>query len=501
MRKRRIGYAVCLLMAACLYFFENNAGTRVVLFCAALIPFFPGLRPAFFSPDESADGKVQDRWTVRSFIRQEPEEPGDIRPYVPGDPVRRIHWKLSAKKGELLVRGLEILPESAGEEEPAFSPADRQKKKTVRLPVAVILAGILLCGMLLLLIPEAGRGAQALCNRLFSASESVNTYAYRYFHVPEHQSTLLASGLLLCIAGLLTALAVMLRSRLPALGIMAACALFQIYFGLAFPAWVNILLCGLFAVRMLRQPASRRNIAAFCTLLLVSSLLTALFLPGVDAATEAASENVRDRLARITEQIAGTVQETPDAETETRRIHTRSLESGTLEAETEQEFRLVTVEEEQISRPRWVNWMKVILLLFLAVALLTLPFAPFLLLNARKKKAQEIRNVFRSPDVREAVQAIFRQVILWLETTNHGAGNLLYRDWAGTLPGNLPENYADRFIRCAADYEESVYSDHDMTEEQRRNALALLEETKTAMWKTASRKQRFSLKYWMCLYE
>ena len=41
--------------------------------------------------------------TVRSFTRQESEEPGDVRPYVPGDPVQRIHWKLSAKKEELLI--------------------------------------------------------------------------------------------------------------------------------------------------------------------------------------------------------------------------------------------------------------------------------------------------------------------------------------------------------------------------------------------------------------
>lgn len=500
MIRRRIGYAVCLLLAACLYFFENNTGTRAVLVCAALIPFIPPLRRAFLSPDAPGKGKARETLTVRAFVRQEPEETGGIRPYVPGDPVRLIHWKLSAKKDELLVREPEKEAD-AKEEERTVSRAGRRPEKRFRHPAAWIAAGIVLCAAMLLLVPEARSGAQALCNRLFAASEAVNAYAYRYFPVPENQSAVLASCLLLCAAGLLMSLAVTVRNGLPALGILAACTLFQVYFGLSFPAWINIPLYGLLAVGMMGRPVRRKAVAAFCALLVLASLAVVLILPGTDAATEAASESVRDRLARMAEQMAGTVQETPEGETETRHIHTRSLETGDLEAATEREFLPVTVEEEQVSLPHWTNWMRVILLMILSVAVIALPFAPFVLLNARKKKAREARKAFGSPDVREAVQAIFRQVILWLETAKQGAGNRLYRDWAGSLPEGLPDHYAQRFARCAADYEESVYSDHAMTEEQRRNALDLLEETETSIWKTADWKQRFTLKYWMCLHE
>ena len=501
MSRRRTGYAACLLLAACLYFFENNTGTRAVLICTALIPFIPPLRAAFFTPDGSGKEPPREALTVRSFTRRETDEPDGIRAYVPGDPVRLIHWKLSAKKGELLVRNMAVLPETAAEEARCLSMADGYKKRSFRRPAAWFAAGIALCAALLLLVPEARLGAQALCNRLFAASEAVNAYAYRRFPVPEQQNTLAASCLLLCAAGLLAALAATARSRLPALGVMAACTLFQVYFGLALPAWGNLLLFGLFGARMMSRPASRGNAAAYCALLLAVALAAALFLPGVDAATEAASESVRDRLSRMAEQITGAAREMPAGETETRRIHTRSMETGDREAGTDREFRLVTVEEEQISAPHWINWVKAIGMSVLAVAVVTLPFLPFAVLNARRRKARERREAFGSPDVREAVQAIFRQVILWLEAVKRGAGNRLYRDWPDVLPDGLPENYADRFARCAADYEESVYSDHEMTEEQRRNALALLEETRNAMWKAADRKQRLFLKYWMCLYE
>jgi type II secretory pathway component PulM len=365
-------------------------------------------------------------------------------------------------------------------------------------------AGILACLILLLAVPEASRGARELCNRLFSASEAVNSYVYRRFVVPENQSVLLASVLLLCAALLLLVLTVILRSRPAAFGIMAACVLFQVYFGLPFPAWVNILLCALSSLWMLRYPPGRKALAACCALFLLVSLLVVLFLPGVDAATESTSETLRDHLTRLAEQLAGAVSETPGRETETRRIHTRSLDEGDRAAETMQEFRLLSVEEEQVSMPRWIDWMKTVLLFLLAIVLVTLPFAPFLLLNARKKKARKMREPFASGNVNEAVQAVFRSIILWLEATDHGAGNLLYRDWSTRLPDDLLKSSADysaRFSRCAADYEEAVYSDHPLPEQKRREALDLLRETEAVLWKAADRKTRFRLKYRLCLVE
>ena len=500
MRKRRIGYAAWLLLAVCLYFFENNTGTRVVLLCSLLVPLIPPLRSAFFTPDQPGTEETPETLTVKTFVRRETEEPGEIRLYTPGDPVQLIHWKLSAKKDELLVRSPAAGQETAEESVPAAADNGR-KRKPGRRPAVLPAAGITACALLLLLVPEARRGAQALCNRLFDASEAVNRYAYQHFNIPENQSVLAAAFLLLCIAALVLTLAAVLRSRTAALGIMAACTLFQVYFGLSFPAWINIPLYGLLALGMLRRPVSRRQLAACCVLCLSVSAAAAFLLPGVNAATETASETVRDRLAAITEQITGTVPETPDGESETRHVHNRSVVSGDREAETEQEFRLVTEEEEQISMPHWVKWTKAALLMLLAVLLVTLPFAPFLLLNARKKKAQEARKAFLSGNVSEAVQAVFRQVVLWLEATDHGAGNQLYRDWSALLPETLPEGYADRFARCAADCEEAVYSSHDMPERKRQEALDLLKETETALWAAAGRKQRLYLKYWMCLRE
>jgi hypothetical protein len=500
MKSRWIGYAAWLLLAACLYFFENNTGTRVVLLCSLLFPLIPPLRTALFSPDESTGEKAPETLTAGSFARREAEEPGDIRPYVPGDPVRRIHWKLSAKRDELLIRETAAEEESA-EEEKTVLRENQSTMRTGKKPAAVCAAGILLCILLLLGVPDARQSAQALCNRVFTASEAVNTYVYRRFPVPESQSVLPAAALLLCILILLAAMTAFLRSRTAALGITAAFTLFQVWFGLAFPAWITIPVYGLSALWMLKRPASRRSLVISGALVLIVSGTVLLLMPGVDAATETASETVRDHLTRITEQITGTSWEDPEGETETRHIHPRSLETGDRAAEAEQEFRLETVEEEQISRPDRINWIRAILLLVLAVALVTLPFMPFLLLNARRKKAREIRETFTSENISEAVQAAFRQIIRWLEATGRGGGNRLFREWSSLLPDDLPDHYPERFARCAADYEEAVYSCHTLPEQKRREVLDLLEETEAALWNRADRKQRLYLKYWMCLHE
>ena len=125
-------WAVWLLTAACLYFFENNTGTRAVLLCTMLAPLIPPVRRALFGPDQTGAQEQPAPQTVQALTRGEEEDPGDVRPYRPGDPVRRIHWKLSARKDELLVR--ETAPEDAWKEQQrtADSPAPQETGRSAR---------------------------------------------------------------------------------------------------------------------------------------------------------------------------------------------------------------------------------------------------------------------------------------------------------------------------------------------------------------------------------
>ena len=493
-------YAVWLILAACLYFFENNTGTRVILISSLLFPLLPFLRSAVRNRKNPAKEEAPPDRTVSTFLRQEADETDGVRRYRPGDPVRRIHWKLSAKKGDLLVRDTQAT-EEAGEQKMRFPPAEKKDPSPRHFLLWSLSAVLLLCLLLLLLVPEARRGCMALCNRVFAASETVNAYAYTFFPVSEQQNVFPASLLLILMAAAAAALAVTRRNRLLLLSLAAVLTFFQVYFGLPFPAWISLPVYFLLALLLMKDPFSAGTLKKTAVLLLAVCAFCLVFLPGVDTATETASEKVRDHLSRISERLAGTVSEIPEGESETRHTHTRSLRTGDREAAADREYRLVTVEEEQISMPHWIDYVKIVLLLVLSAALLILPFVPFLLLNARKRKAEAARKVFMSEDVSAAVRAIFQHTVTWLEAAGSGAGNRLYRDWPPELPAWMPEGYAARFSACAADFEEAVYSSHRLPEERREQALSLLNETERTLWQKADWKCRLRLKYWMCLCE
>lgn len=498
MTRRWIGYAGWLLLAAILYFFENNTGTRAILLGSLLFPLIPPLRAAWLSPDKPEQPDRARPVSVRSFAAQTADEPGDLRVYRPGDPIRRIHWKLSARRGALLVRESLPVPEPADAQR-AVRPPKGALRPAGRLIAAFALSlGLTLA--LLLLLPPARLGAQALCNRLFAASEAVNAYAYDRFPVPADQPVGLAAALTLIAAVLALGLVLITDRRPVYLALAAACVLLQVYFGLSLPEWANILCFAAIALRItLKARPGSRPLTLFAVLVSLTALMTFVALPGVEPATEAASEAVRDRLSQIVRQDSDGVQELAEGETEIRRTHPEALESGTNDAETGQTYRLITVSEAQISRPRWFSLLRTVLLLLMALALVTLPFAPFLLLNARRRRAREARRAFETAETAEAVLAIFRRVILWLTETGHDAEHRLYRDWPPALAAAVSDAYAADFAVCAADFEQAAYSGRALPEASRARALSLLQQTETLFWPRATFRQRLRIRYWLCL--
>ncbi len=497
MSRRGVLYLCWAALAGCLYFFENNTGTRVVLLAAALLPLVPVTRRILFGPDARRT-EAPERQRISVLRRTDAEEWGDVREYRPGDPVNRIHWKLTAKREKLIVRDRETLPVTA----PGEAAAIRPKRLAVlrRTLVCACLAASALALLTLFLLPGARVGAQALCNRLFAASEAANAYVYDRFPVPEDTPAGLAAALLALAGAGLTVAVLASGRRWAMLAATAGCALFQAYFGLAWPGEINVSLGALFVLSMARRPLKGRDALTLLAVFAAAALAVTIIWPGTDPGTETASERVRDSLSRLTERLAGGAVETPEGVTETRHTHTRTLTEGDGTARTERSFRLVTVEERQISGPEWINYLKTALMLLLLVALVTVPFLPFLWLNARRKKAETARAAFMTAGVSDAVCAIFRQVIGWLDAFDCGAGNLPFREWTDRVAETMPSGYAERFAPCARLFEEAAYSDHPLDESCRRQALSLLDDTERLLKPRATWRQRLRLKYGVCLW-
>ncbi len=369
-----------------------------------------------------------------------------------------------------------------------------------------IISGILaLCAVLLTallgLLPAARGGLAVLINRQIDASEAVNAYAYRRIPAPAAADESLA-GILLAAAALCLTCAAAIRFR-KACGMALAviCAGLQIYFGLALPATANIAvftLCG----ALTAERITLRRILCMAVAAVMLAGLTAAVWPGTDGATEATSEHVRDLLEQKAGSAADSLpEEEPDTIRETKHTDTRALTEGEETAAADQEYRLITIEEEEISRPKWIDYLKIALLLAAAVAAVILPFVPAAALNRRRKKAREARKLFASSDRNEAACAMFRHAAKYLAATGIGAGNLPFREWPAAMAGKMPEKYIDSFRKCCILFEEAAYSDHELTEEQAGQVRELLAETERLLYDQAGWRQRLRLRYTECLHE
>ena len=380
-------------------------------------------------------------------------------------------------------------------------PEGRQPGKNRRRLIWILLGCAAAAAALLALLPAARGGLAALLNGLMAESEAVNAYAYRRIPEPAAPDTA-ATGILLGLAVLCLLGAGLLRfRRAAALAAAAVCAALQVYFGLPLPPAVNIAvftLCGIAAAEEIRL----RRVLGIALAAAVLAGMTAALRPGVDEATEAASERVRDLLERSAASVQAYRPEAePEPIRETRHTDTRELAQGEAEAAAEQEYRLVTVEEEEISRPKWIDYLRIAALLIAAVAAVVLPFIPAAALNRRRRKAREARAAFASPDRKEAVCAMFRHAAKYLEKTGNSPGNLPFREWPAFLEGRMPEKYVDSFRKCCILFEEAAYSDHELTEGDEGEVRDLLAETEHLLYDRAGLRQRLRLRYVECLHE
>ena len=353
---------------------------------------------------------------------------------------------------------------------------------------------------LLLLLPAARDSGEALCNRFFDLSEARNAYRYTRFSPTDGAAPTLALMLLAVCAVLLGAALLLSRSRPMALTLAVLAAGLQIYFGVSLPAWINLPLFGLLGTVCLADPRKPRMVLAYAGGLALIAAVVFLLAPGVHEPTELASEQVRDHLS-LAEPWTATLTETPPDVLETRHENRVTLGSGTQEGQNSRDYRLMTVKQLDISRPAWVDYVRIIVLSLLILLLLTAPFLPFLWLNSRKKKVQARRADFASEDHAVAIRALFRHVIAYLDLAGVSVEHQPFTQWGDSLVRPFSSAYAAQFVECARIWQETVYSDHTPNEEQHQAMLSLLAETERLIYEPASAAAKFRMRYLVCLHE
>ena len=369
---------------------------------------------------------------------------------------------------------------------------------------ALPLAGVpLLAAVLLLALKPARESLKCLCNLVFAASEAVNAYAYDYFEVSDAASPVLALGLLAAALACLLLAALVGGSRIVPLVTALILAGGEIWLGLTPPAAVNVLIFALLALLALPADPLRGRLVLLPAIAAVF-LSVQILAPGVRTGLEEASEHVRDRLDPVEQLVSGADhtprQEPPQTAREENRLDTETAGEASGDAQNTQDFRHIYEQEQEISPPKRTDYLKIAVLTLLILALLTLPFLPFVLLDARRRRALERRAAFDSPDCGKAIRALFLHLTAYLDSCGRGGGNQPFAQWDGTLTRTLSPEYAARFRQAAALFEEAAYSTHTMREEQRAELRRLLAETERLLYDGADRKTKFRLKYLECLH-
>ena len=379
-------------------------------------------------------------------------------------------------------------------------PVRQIHDKMGRMTAALCLAAVVL--VLLFFLPAARESLKCLLNRLFSASEAVNTYVYDRFSIAADASPTLALLLLGGLMAVLLLLSFLRRSRLIPFLFALLLAFAEIWLGLTPPPLLNALFFVLLMLLVLRIRDPRNAGAVLLASAAVFLFISAVF-PGVNAAQEEQSELARDRLDVLEQRITGTYAEensTAQSAREENRLHEGADAGSKDDTRNDRGYQHLYEQEQQISRPQRVRYLKIILLTLGILALLTLPFAPFLFFNAKRKRSLARRAEFASPDCAEAIRAMFLHLTAYLDACGMGAGNCSFSRWPDRLSGHMPADYVQEYRYAASLFSEAAYSTHPMAEEQRTNMEKFLDETERILYAEAGWKQKLRLKYVECLH-
>lgn len=380
-------------------------------------------------------------------------------------------------------------------------------KKSIRIAVPVAIVALALAS--LCFMPEAWAGAKLLCNRLFSLSEARNRYVYVQFSVLDQGSEALygehlfrlilaAMGAVFCI------LSTRDRSGVVTVILIALVISIEVYFGVVPDAIYNLSLFPCLAMALLigrGEGLSRRNGVGLLAIAVAMGFVIGTVFPGVNPALENRSERLRDRLAQTFESGTLEISGKRDAPNPIRKEGLLAEEDANITDDTQDgrdyERRLVYLKE--LSNPRPVDYTKIALLLLITLALLLLPFLPFLWLDKQKRKAAAMRAAFDAPDCAQAICAMFQHIVLCLVAFGISDDNKGFSQLAQAKDTRLSDAYASDYYRAVMLWQEAAYSDHPMTAAQKETVSSLLKETARLVYRQSSKKMRFRLNYVECL--
>ncbi|MBR0130328.1 MAG: hypothetical protein IJM08_03385, partial [Firmicutes bacterium] len=370
----------------------------------------------------------------------------------------------------------------------------------VSLLITAVLAFVLM-GML-------RSGATEYARHVFSASEAVNRYRYIELKVQEVYAadTALAAFRAVLSFALETLLYLL---SLPAAAFLLPAAAFAImtgfsaFFGLSpSPLYLCIfglalLICLLSGGKGHLDSIAKGGIIALYLAVCVVSLMA---FGGVDEALEARSEDVRDRLSYsfvLQEQDESEIPQEENLTHKESRLQEAEA-SGEDSSQRPDEFNKNTEYQQEISKPRQVDYAKMVLMLFLSILLIVVPFVIIFFVVRAQRRASAYRSDFESEDSNLAARAIFRHIAELISAGGRKQGNINYSELEDELckeDSIFGADFSDSFRRALKDWQLASYSLHSIDPEEKSFLIELSNQAERCLYEAADRKKRFRLRF------
>ena len=139
--------------------------------------------------------------------------------------------------------------------------------------------------------------------------------------------------------------------------------------------------------------------------------------------------------------------------------------------------------------------MKTVLIISVIALILLLLFVPAVIKDRIQKKRDKAREGMYDEDRSAAIQAVFRVALLWIRASGISVPTESFSRLKSNLGKSISQNCASEYGRILPIWQEAVFSDHEMSEEQWNQVMSFEQHIETALMETASRWQKWKYKY------
>lgn len=347
--------------------------------------------------------------------------------------------------------------------------------------ITMIVIVVILAAALIILRKYIGNGLALIVNGIFEMSEDSQAYIYDMYSVGSKGDS--SPGLCIGIAAAWCSAAAGFLIALPGerwrglinTVILLAVMVCYAYFGVI-PYWAGTM--ALIAAFLLSAGSGRLNSAwpIILAVLLVFGGIT-LLDPGENYTVSRANENLRDLFAFKTALIQGSDSSSMEDE--------YMDEEEDWSTEDDSEYYEEDYEEGSI-------W-KLIAIIMIPVALIAAALIWLHIRLSRKRKA--IRADINSKDPNTAIGAMFPYAVRWLQCIGINVSNTAFSELAPAVKADMDGDYAARYDSMLNMWREAVFSNHELTEENRATMAAFMRDTISIAKKRSGLKEKLKVRF------